>query len=72
MTEVEDDRISPIDDDSEDEISKIPPSLRAFEPKFARLSQQRTVRAERLSKKSIGISSMDFEVINYASTFVLN
>lgn len=32
--DIEDERISPIDDDSEDEMSRIPPSLQPFEPKF--------------------------------------
>uniref|UniRef100_A0A1B6GRF1 Fork-head domain-containing protein n=1 Tax=Cuerna arida TaxID=1464854 RepID=A0A1B6GRF1_9HEMI len=62
--DAEDERISPIDDDSEDEMSRVPPSLQPFEPKFAQFNRHKMLTKSRdLSEKSIDFKSdMDFDV----------
>uniref|UniRef100_A0A1B6LDR3 Fork-head domain-containing protein n=1 Tax=Graphocephala atropunctata TaxID=36148 RepID=A0A1B6LDR3_9HEMI len=62
--DVEDERISPIDDDSEDEMSRVPPSLQPFEPKFAQFNRHKMLAKSRdLSEKSIEFhGDMDFDV----------
>lgn len=62
---MEDERISPIDeDDSEDEISRVPPSLQPFEPRLAHLNRYKLLPKDqnRFGKITDVTSDVDFEV----------
>ncbi|XP_054274067.1 uncharacterized protein LOC128993949 [Macrosteles quadrilineatus] len=64
--DAEDERISPIDDDSDDEISSVPPSLQPFEPKFALLNQRKltakTINQDQSEEPAEISVNMDFEI----------